>query len=88
VADMSGNTRLAMVMHNLLEQFDRLARYSLQHDHPMNGMDQGLQEHDAIIDAIQAHDPARASRLVYQHAESGRSRIITAIENGAGCRKS
>ncbi len=82
VADMSGNTRMAAVARDLVEQFERLERFSLS-DYHLVKVDQVVQEHDAIIEAIKAHDAELAARLAYQHAEAGRSRIIAALEQGA-----
>jgi DNA-binding FadR family transcriptional regulator len=54
VADVCGNARLAAVEHDLLEQAYRLIRLSLRH--LQNGsVPQAIKEHNAIIDAIQAH---------------------------------
>jgi len=82
VANMSGNTRMAAVALDLVEQFDRLVRYALR-DYRLIQIDRVVREHDAIIGAIQAHDGERASRLAYEHADGGRSRLIAALEQHA-----
>jgi DNA-binding GntR family transcriptional regulator len=81
VADMSGNARMAAVEHALAEEFDRLVRFS-HHYHQLIKIDEMIHEHEAMIDAIQAHDVDRACRLAYQHAEHGRLRILVAFRPG------
>jgi DNA-binding GntR family transcriptional regulator len=81
VADLSGNARMAGVAYDLTEQFDRVIRITMV-DFQMIKVERLVQEHDAIIDAIQAHDPETASRLSYEHAADGRARIITALQQG------
>jgi DNA-binding GntR family transcriptional regulator len=78
VAELSGNRRLAAAASNIVEQFERLvlvgqATSDLEAAHRM------CDEHDAIIDALQARDADRASRLSYEHAERTHERLATAI---------
>ncbi len=82
IADLSGNTRMATVANDLAEQFDRLVRISIV-DYQMTRTVHLIAEHEAIIDAIQAHDSELAARLTSQHAVGGRSRILTALRQGA-----
>ena len=83
VADMSGNARMAAVDHALAEELDRLVRFSL-HYHDLIRINEMIREHEAIVDAIQAHDADRASQLAFQHAQHGRSRILAAFGHGDG----
>jgi DNA-binding GntR family transcriptional regulator len=78
IADLSGNRRLAAAALSIVEQFERLVLLcrpasDLESTRRMCG------EHDAIIDALQARDADRASRLSYQHAESAQERLATAL---------
>ncbi len=82
VSDLSGNARMAAVGHDLVEQFERLVRISL-HGAPMVQIARLVEEHNAIIDAIQARDVDTASRLSYEHAEAGRLRVANVLEPGA-----
>jgi DNA-binding GntR family transcriptional regulator len=64
IANLSGNMRMAAVSRDLIEQFERLVRVALRvfkHE----TVSRVCLEHEAIIDAVQAHDPDRAS---YEHA--------------------
>ena len=76
VADMAGNARMAAVAHDLVEHVERLSRFCLPDNRVMEMTGQVRREHEAIIDAIQAHDPNLASRLAYQHVDGGRERVI------------
>jgi DNA-binding GntR family transcriptional regulator len=82
IADICGNARLAAVEYDLAEQAYRLIRLSLRHLRN-SSMPLAIKEHNAIIDAIQAHDAETASRLASQHVESGQSRIIAALRKCA-----
>jgi DNA-binding GntR family transcriptional regulator len=79
IAELSGNKRLAAAALSIAEQFERLvlvgrATSDFPSAHRMCG------EHDAIIDALQAHDADRASRLSHEHAEGTHVRLTTAQE--------
>jgi DNA-binding GntR family transcriptional regulator len=78
IADLSGNIRMAAVAVDLEEQFERLVRVSLRAFRNEQVFEASA-EHEAIIDALQAHDGARASRLSYEHAASAQARIATAL---------
>ncbi|WP_158929271.1 GntR family transcriptional regulator [Acidisphaera sp. S103] len=80
VIDLSGNARMAAIAVELDEQFQRLMRLSLQafdyeRVRPVFG------DHEAIIDALQAHDADLASRLSYQHAARAHARISDAMRD-------
>ena len=88
IADMCGNARLALIEHNLGEEFGRLLRYSMP---SIIGIDmrQLVIDHDAIIDAIQAHDTQKAAKLAEEHIVTWLMPVIEAfrdnieISNGA-----
>jgi GntR family transcriptional regulator, rspAB operon transcriptional repressor len=82
VADLSGNKRMASVALDLIQQFERVARIVLSNiDHEAVRRD--CREHEAIIDAIQAHDADRASRLAREHAEAALQRVTRALRLAA-----
>jgi DNA-binding GntR family transcriptional regulator len=78
VADICGSARLATIEHGLVEQFGRLIRLGLRNSRN-EPMPMVISEHNAIIDAIQAHEAETASRLVCQHLASGQARIMAAL---------
>jgi DNA-binding GntR family transcriptional regulator len=82
ITAICGNPRLAAVENDLGQQFSRLIRISLRHTHN-SSVSQAISEHNAIIDAIQAHDAETASRLARQHIASGQSRIMAALRTNA-----
>ncbi len=83
VADLSGNSRLARVAHDLAEQFDRLVRISIDRHRTIDTR-MLTEEHVGIIDAIQAHDAGAAARLSTSHAIGGRARMIGLLGEIAG----
>ena len=86
VAILSGNARVASVAHDLAEQFDRLVRIILRDD-PTVIINALIDEHDAIIDAVQAHDADAAYRHAYDHVAGARSRIIFLLGQSAATRE-
>ncbi len=78
LADLSGNKRMAAVAHDLAGQLARLVCLSLRFFNFRQVCGATL-EHDAIIDAVQAHDADTASRLAYEHAVNSHARINEAL---------
>lgn len=77
ILGLSTNTRMAAIALDLDEQFQRLVRLVLKIGHEQ-ARDASM-EHEAIIDAIQAHDADRASQLSYMHASRAQARIAVAL---------
>ena len=82
IIDLSGNARMATIALDLDEQFQRLVLLTLR-DFNDENLRQSSAEHDAIIDALQAHDADLAARLSYEHAARAHARISTAIRTVA-----
>jgi DNA-binding GntR family transcriptional regulator len=82
LADICGNARVAALERDLAEQFCRLVRIVLREPPQNCSTPMTTKEHNAIIDAIQAHDPATVSRLAYQHTQSGYGRVMAALRKG------
>lgn len=82
IANMSRNTRLTSLALHLTEQFERLVRVSLSSLTP-DAIHQLSAEHDAIIDAIRAHDADRAAHCAFEHAKGSRARILSALRTVA-----
>ena len=78
VADLANNKRIAEVEYALVEEFDRLVWAGVKVFGDDRSPDPSTQ-HDAIIDAIQAHDANAAHRLAQEHVAAVRSRIIAAL---------
>ena len=79
LAHCSGNLRLKEVSCNLIEHMDRLVHISAS---AIKGRDPQrlVDEHIAIIDAIQARDARRARKLAAKHIERAEARVIKALE--------
>jgi GntR family transcriptional regulator, rspAB operon transcriptional repressor len=78
IADLSGNSRMAAVCRDLIEQFERLVRVALR-TFRHEAVSRVCAEHEAIIDALQTHDAESASRLSHEHAEGAHERVATAL---------
>ena len=78
VADLSNNKRVAAVALDLIQQFKRVVRVVVSSFNP-EAVRRDCAEHEAIIDAIQAHDADRAFRLAHEHAKAARERLTTAL---------
>jgi DNA-binding GntR family transcriptional regulator len=82
VSAASGNPRMAAVACDLIENADRLVRVSIR---AIQGRDTGklVQEHAAIIDALQRRDARHAARLLRAHIGDARKRILAALDRSA-----
>jgi DNA-binding GntR family transcriptional regulator len=78
VADLAGNMRMAVIVRAMVEQFERLTRVA-QCSLGYEEIQQSCEEHDAIIDAIQARDLDRAARLSYEHTKTAHERVASAL---------
>jgi GntR family transcriptional regulator, rspAB operon transcriptional repressor len=83
VADSSGNRRMVALVRDVSQQFERLLRVALHHlDH--HSIRTIIAGHESIIDAIQARDPNRASRVARHQAEATHALIRTALRLDEG----
>jgi GntR family transcriptional regulator, rspAB operon transcriptional repressor len=80
IGDLTGNSRLAEVESNLVDEFDRLVVVCL-HAYPKVWTPSFVTEHTAIIDAIQGHDGVSAARLAYDHIAGGQKRVAAALHS-------
>jgi GntR family transcriptional regulator, rspAB operon transcriptional repressor len=78
IAALSGNTRMTAVAWDLVEQSDRFVRVALR-GFELEFVRHLCSEHEAIIDALQARDADRASRLSFDHTEGAHDRVATAL---------
>lgn len=78
----SGNARMARIGVDLIEQMERMIRFSVAAVPPE---EKGvlLQEHGEIIDAIQAGNRRTAARLVKQHILEAEKRVIGGLSSAA-----
>ncbi len=81
MAGICGNPRLAAIEQELTEEFHRLIRYTLRSVETFVARPLVL-EHDAIIDAIQAHDAQKAAQLSQAHTATRLLPVIVAFRNG------
>jgi DNA-binding GntR family transcriptional regulator len=83
IAKSSGNERLAAVAFDLIQQF-QLIVWTLPINSNHESVRRDCAEHEAMIDAIQAHDAERAFQLAHEHTEGTRERVRTALRGRVG----
>lgn len=78
LARASGNARMAQASCSLIEEMDRLVRVSVD---AVRGRDPQklVDEHYAVIDAVQSHDAKTAVTLLKGHIRSAEKRLVSAL---------
>ncbi len=77
-----GNSRLARVSCDVIDQFDRLTYVSVTSRDELTLAD-FVAEHGGIIDAIQRRDRRQAISLARDHVEGSRRRVLEALESAS-----
>ena len=75
----SGNLRLQQVSCNLIEHMDRVIYISMSTIKGRNPQ-QLVDEHIAIINAVQQRDVRRARKLAQNHVKRAQKRVLDALE--------
>lgn len=78
LAEGCGNARLTQASREVLEHLDRLTLIAVAANAD-DGLSRSVDEHAAIIDAVQRRDKRAAAGLVKDHVESSRRRLLAAI---------
>ena len=73
---MSGNMRMRAVAQDMIDQFGRLVMQSLE----CQAVRCCGAEHEAIIDALQAHDADRAAGLAFKHVKRLGESVTKALQ--------
>jgi GntR family transcriptional regulator, rspAB operon transcriptional repressor len=79
VAKLCPNLRISATAKDVIEQFDRLVRLDVTTSRPSDARSM-ITDHNQIIDALQARDDRKAARLVNQHIERAKRRLIGSLE--------
>ena len=78
---LAANKRQSRIMHNLMENYDRLCIISLSSRHQAGtAMTTALQEHIEIIDALQARDHRTAAQRSARHIRKSQTQIMRGLE--------
>lgn len=82
LAKASGNARMAAAACELIAQADRFVLMSVS---TIRGRDpvQLVEEHGAVIDAMQARDGRRAKRIIRDHVANAEKRVLSALARSA-----
>lgn len=83
IAQISGNSRLARLVGQVLAESQRILFAGLEKSNPgaLN------QEHYNVIEALATHDPRTARRAVVQHIEVSRQRLVERLLQSSGERE-
>ncbi|NQV54300.1 MAG: GntR family transcriptional regulator [Rhodospirillales bacterium] len=81
IAEMAGNARLAKSAAEVIDQFDRLTFLGVSNVTDGAAADKLVDEHCALIDAIQARDKGLAGRLITDHIKRSRKRVFQVLDN-------
>jgi GntR family transcriptional regulator, rspAB operon transcriptional repressor len=79
VAELAQNERLAGIERNLLEEFERVMALAFK-VHGETMVPEVVQEHDDVIDAMQAHESQIAHQCMTDHIAKARQRIVAGLK--------
>lgn len=79
-AEHCGNARLARAAREVIDQFDRLT-YTSVTSSPGVVLGDFVDQHCALIDAVQEREKRQALAISREHIEDSRRRVLQALEN-------
>jgi len=83
LAASSGNARLFKAASELIDQFDRFTHVSVERLSWPLEFSKLIEEHGAIVDAIEAHDRRAAQRLIKRHITTAQTRTMATLQEMA-----
>ena len=78
LCEASGNARMARLAVDMIEQMERMIRFSVN-TLPPPDRSILVAEHGAIIDALIARDRRKAARLVREHISDAEKRVVAGL---------
>ena len=82
ISQLSGNQRQADTMRNLMDNYERLCIVSLSSRHQeAQAIQTALDDHNGIIDALQARDGRKAARLSAKHIRKSHVQVMRGLKN-------
>ncbi|MAW46835.1 MAG: GntR family transcriptional regulator [Rhodospirillales bacterium] len=81
IAELSGNTRMAKITCEVIDQFDRLTFVGVSNTNKIASGERFVSEHCEIIDALQSRDRSKATSLIMKHIQKSRKRLFAVLEN-------
>jgi DNA-binding GntR family transcriptional regulator len=82
ISDLSGNQRQSDTMCSLMDNYERLCIVSLSSRHQeAKTMHKALDDHNAIIDALQKRDARTAARLSTKHIRKSHRQIMSGLNS-------
>lgn len=81
IAELSGNTRMAKITCEVIDQFDRLTFVGVSNTQKISSGERYVSEHREIIDSLQSRDRSKATKLIVKHIQKSRKRLFSVLEN-------
>jgi DNA-binding GntR family transcriptional regulator len=83
ITQLSGNTRMAKITAEIIDQFDRLTFVGVSNAPNVATSKKFVAEHCEIIDALQARDRSKATSLITKHITKSQKRLFSVLSNQA-----
>ena len=83
ISELSGNTRMTKITAEIIDQFDRLTFVGVSHVPSAVTSEEFVSEHCEIIDALQARDRSKVTRLITKHISKSKKRLFSVLGNQA-----
>ena len=79
ITELSGNTRMAKITSEVIDQFDRLTFVGVSGAPREVTSEKSVAEHVEIIDALQARDRSKVTSLIAKHIKKSQKRLFAVL---------
>ena len=79
ITQLSGNSRMARITAEVIDQFDRLTFVGVSSAPSETTSEKSVAEHVEIIDALQARDRSKVTKLITKHITKSQKRLFSVL---------
>ena len=79
ITELSGNSRMARITAEVIDQFDRLTFVGVSSATSETTSEKSVAEHVEIIDALQARDRSKVTKLITKHITKSQKRLFSVL---------
>ena len=79
ITELSGNSRMARITAEVIDQFDRLTFVGVSSAPSETTSEKSVAEHVEIIDALQARDRSKVTKLITKHITKSQKRLFSVL---------
>mgnify|MGYP001477663778 CR=1 FL=1 len=79
ITELSGNSRMARITAEVIDQFDRLTFVGVSRAPSETTSEKSVAEHVEIIDALQARDRSKVTKLITKHITKSQKRLFSVL---------